>query len=470
VCCANPRERTARARELNSADGGHGDPQFASALLREYRRLAGLFAAELRSFERKRYVNLSQASNKAMNLNSYIGLMGRSFREDRRPDGIHLEPCDSVEADFSIPNPDYLITLDADSLLLSDYAMRLVHFMEQPQNRRVAVAQTPYSAVPGTLNTMERVAGATTDIQHIIHQGFTRFDATYWVGANALLRRAALEEIAETSLERGFAVTKFIQDRTVIEDTESSVDLIRRGWRLYNYPERLAYSATPPDFGALVIQRRRWANGGLIILPKLLAYLGRGLHRLATPPEAMMRIHYLTSLAGVSLALLLLMAHSFEQSLRNYWLPLTALPYFFLYGRDLVRSGYSWADLPRVYALVLLLIPVNLGGVSRSLYQACTGRATPFGRTPKVADRTAAPPLYVLAAVGILIWCVAYMIADIEKARWAHAVFLLANAGFMAYAIARLIGLREAWADVRSAWPAVESNKGLRRLAVREVE
>ena len=41
------------------------------------------------------------------------------------------------------------------------------------------------------------------------------------------------------------------------------------GWRLYNCPERMSYSATPPDFGSLCIQRRRWANGGLLILPKL---------------------------------------------------------------------------------------------------------------------------------------------------------------------------------------------------------
>src|SRR5438034_6621891 len=38
-------------------------------------------------------------------------------------------------------------------------------------------------------------------------------------------------------------------------------DLIDRGWQLYNYQERLAFSATPPDFGALIVQRRRWANG-----------------------------------------------------------------------------------------------------------------------------------------------------------------------------------------------------------------
>ena len=122
---------------------------------------------------------------------------------------------------------------------------------------------------------LERVAGATTDIQYIIHQGFTRYDATYWVGANALLRKTALEDIVTVGEERGFEVRRYIQDRTVIEDTESSIDLVDRDWTLFNYPERLAYSATPPDFGALLIQRRRWANGGLIILPKLLRYLFR---------------------------------------------------------------------------------------------------------------------------------------------------------------------------------------------------
>src|SRR5207244_1370247 len=82
---------------------------------------------------------------------------------------------------------------------------------------------------PGVL---ERTAGATTDIQDIIHQGFTRYGATFWVGANALARKRALEDIAVVDVERGYPIRKFIQDRTLIEDTESTVDLIDRGWQL----------------------------------------------------------------------------------------------------------------------------------------------------------------------------------------------------------------------------------------------
>ena len=55
----------------------------------------------------------------------------------------------------------------------------------------------------------------------------------------------------EIKLERvgGFEIRRYVQDRTVLEDTESSINLATHGWRLVNYPERLRYSATPPYFG-----------------------------------------------------------------------------------------------------------------------------------------------------------------------------------------------------------------------------
>lgn len=46
-------------------------------------------------------------------------------------------------------NSEYVLTLDADSMLLRDYCLRLVYQMEQPGNERVAVIQTPYSSYRG---------------------------------------------------------------------------------------------------------------------------------------------------------------------------------------------------------------------------------------------------------------------------------------------------------------------------------
>jgi len=441
-----------RARARNVASRARAGALEEAHLLREYRRLAFLFRVEFTSFQRKRYVNLAHEPNKAMNLNAFIGLMGKHLREVRCADGQHLEHCAENVATWSVPDAEYLLTLDADSIITPDYAQRLVHYMSVSGNESVAVAQTPYSTIPAAAGTLENIAGATTDIQHNIHQGFTAFGGTYWVGANALLRKKALEDIAHTDRERGFPITRFILDRTVIEDTESSIDLVSRGWRLYNYPERLAYSATPPDFGSLLIQRRRWANGGLIILPKLLGYLLRGPSRARKAVEGFFRCHYLVSVAAVNVGLLIMLACPFEDNLRDPWLPLSAAPYFFLYARDLVRTGYRYADLLRVYALNLMLIPVNLGGVLKSLEQALTRRKTPFGRTPKVSGRTAAPALYVLAEYALLGWWLMGATTDVMHGHYAHLAFALTNAGFLAYAIFRFIGWRNSVEDLRNGF------------------
>jgi len=445
---AHAHEVMARSLLENALGESHSERR----ILRQYRRLASLFRVRLSSFERKKFVNLSREANKAMNLNSYIGLIGKSFRQVIRSDGLHLEPAVGPATDLTVPDTDFLIMLDADSLLTPDYGIRLIYHMNQPGNERVAVAQTPYNTIPGAPGILERIAGATTDIQYLIHQGFTAYSGTYWVGANALLRKAALDDIAQAGLERGFPVTRYVQDRTVIEDTESSIDLIARGWTLYNYPEPLAFSATPPDFGSLLIQRRRWANGGLLILPKLLGFLSRGPNRISKVKEGFFRFHYLFSITAVNFGLVILLSFPFEENARSLWLPLTALPYFYLYGRDLAQIGYRWIDLPRVYALNLMLIPVNIAGVLDSIRQGITGRKVPFGRTPKVENRTATPAFFIIAEYALFFMVLLGLAMGVFKGFWIHAAFSLYNLAFLAYAIVRFIGLKESREDLAMAY------------------
>lgn len=415
---------------------------------KEYYRLASLFNVEITCFERKQYENLSHAPNKAMNLNSYIGMIGNSFKEVKRDRKILLESTNQDDASLIVPDSDYIITLDADSILSFDYALRLIHEMEQQGNEKIAVIQTPYSAVPNAPTLLERAAGATTDIQYIVHQGFTNFKSTYWVGANAVLRKTALDDIAIEEEERGYRINKFIQDRTVIEDTESSLDLIDRGWSLFNYPERLSYSATPPDFGSLLIQRRRWANGGLIILPKLFRYLFRVSKSRGKFFEGFMRLNYLISIAGTNIGILFIFAYPMDDQAELLWLPITAAPYFVLYGRDLLQAGFRIKDLFRVYALNLMLIPVNLGGVLKSIQQALTGKQIPFNRTPKVGNRTPVPKKYIAAEYTILIYCFISAVFDFMEHRWMHATFALVNSFIFWYAIKVFIGFQESLKDL----------------------
>jgi cellulose synthase/poly-beta-1,6-N-acetylglucosamine synthase-like glycosyltransferase len=180
---AQDLQQTARAIRVASRELGSINVDRVRQL---YKRLTNIFTVRVSSFERKLYVSLSNEPNKAMNLNSYIGLMGGHYREIETLSGRILEKTEEFdEGTIFIRNPEYVLTLDADSVLLPEYVMRLVYLMEQSQHARVGVAQTPYSAYPGSATRLERIAGASTDLQHIVHQGLTHYDATFWVGANA---------------------------------------------------------------------------------------------------------------------------------------------------------------------------------------------------------------------------------------------------------------------------------------------
>jgi cellulose synthase (UDP-forming) len=277
----------------------------------------------------------------------------------------------------------------------------------------------------------------------------TFFDATSWVGANALLRRAALEDISTTLLERGYQCKVYIQDTTLIEDTAATVDLIAKGWRLYNYPSRLAYSATPSDFGALLIQRRRWSNGGLLIFPSLLHYTFKWPLSLSRVRESLVRSHYVLSPALMSTAMLLLTFASFDDRLFTIWVPLAAVPYQILYACDLSITGRSWRDLARVYSLNMGLIVVHLGGTLQSLRQALTGRKPEFGRTPKVAGRTTTPVVYLGAIYILTLWCVFLLSADAVAGRTYHLLFTSINTMAFTYVLVVYIGVGAAVEDIR---------------------
>ena len=416
----------------------------------ELRRLLSHLSVEITSFERKQFRNLSHAPNKAMNLNSYIGLLGKAFRTTRGGEGSpKLEECAPSDADLVVPDACYLLTLDADSMVLPDYVLKLVDVMER--DGIIAVAQTPYSAIPGAATPLERAASAQTDLQYIIHQGFTASNATFWVGANALLRVSALRTIRTMRREHDVVVPVYIQDRTVIEDTGSTIDLIRYGWKLHNHPERLAYSATPPDFGSLIIQRRRWSNGGLIIFPDLVRHALEPLQTRPSLGEVIFRTHYLCGPALTAVSVLLLLVLPLNGELLSAWLPATVVPYYALYVRDARAMNYRWREVLNVYTLNLMLLPITLAGVFRSLQQAITGRKSSFGRTPKTEYRTAVPAAHVFLQLGLLL-----LVAEVAWRSSLHghvyfASFWAINCALLVAGFVLLIGPKAAWSDVVSA-------------------
>jgi chitodextrinase len=384
-----------------------------------------------------------------MNLNSYIGLMGGTYHEIQTVGGTALAPAPPGQG-LQIPDPDYVVTLDADSVLLPEYCLRLVHLLEQQEYQDMAIAQTPYSAFPGAATRLERIAGATTDLQHIVHQGLTYYDATFWVGANAVIRKKALDEIAETSYIGDWEIKAYIRDRTVIEDTESTIDMGIAGWRLFNYPERLSYSATPPDFGSLCIQRRRWANGGLLILPKLhrQSRIRRAQGKRVRFSEQFLRWNYMASISWSSASLLILLAFPFSATLISPLLGLIALPYFAAMASDLRYCGYKRLDVLRIYGFNLVLLGVNLAGTFSSIVQGITASKAPFARTPKVKDRTVVPPFLLLAPYLLIALAGFTLYRAYVNHLTENLCYAALNVSLACYAAKAFIGLRNTLVDL----------------------
>ena len=412
-------------RALRTAADSEPEKIDTARMTQLYSRLAWTFRCEVSSFQRKRFASLSAEANKAMNLNSYIGLMGGAYREVNTPAGLNLVPVPEHEADLIVPESEYVLTIDADSVIMPEYCLRLVHLLEREEHQKVAVAQSPYSAFPGAATRLERIAGATTDLQHIIHQGMTYNNATFWVGANAILRKSALNDIEEIEYKGPFKIYRYISDRTVIEDTESTIDLAAGGWTLYNYNERLAFSATPPDFGSLAIQRNRWANGGLLILPKMWRAVRERRKRgeRTSIGELLLRLNYMASTFWASLFVLCLMIIPFNGHLVSPLTYAVAIPYFLVMAIDLKYCGYKYFDAARIYGFNLLLLPVNLTGSISSMVQALTGAKGKFMRTPKVRNRTVPAFLYVVLPYLLVGWSVYTFKVASEHHQWSNAVF-----------------------------------------------
>ena len=113
------------------------------------------------------------------------------------------------------------------------------------------------------------------------------------------------------------------------------------------------------------------------------------------------------------------------QPLPLFWLVLAAVPYYLLYARDLEKP-LSMKRCVRMYSVDLLLIPVSIAGMLKSLQQAFAGEPSPFIRTPRFrSHRTAAT--YTLIPVLAMPWIVYVAIVGFMHSGYTFPIFRSVN-------------------------------------------
>jgi hypothetical protein len=156
----------------------------------------------------------------------------------------------------------------------------------------------------------------------------------------------------------------------------------------------------------------------------------------------------MASIAWSNFGLVFLLAYPYDGRLLSPLVLLAAMPYFVAMASDLKYCRYNYSDIIRIYGFNLILLPVNIAGVLKSVQQALTAKKIPFARTPKVKNRTAVALPYVLAPVFIVVFSLFTLWRNINGQNWGNAAFAGFNAVASTWAIISYIGIFNLLTDI----------------------
>lgn len=161
-----------------------------------------------------------------------------------------------------------IAVFDADHAPARDFLKETVgYFDEDP---RLFLVQTPHfflnpDPIERNLKTFEKMPSENEMFYGVIQRGLDKWNAAFFCGSAAVLRRAAL---LETNGFSGVSIT---------EDCETAVELHSRGWHSVYVDRPLIAGLQPATFASFIGQRSRWAQGMMQILRFRFPPLKRGL-------------------------------------------------------------------------------------------------------------------------------------------------------------------------------------------------
>jgi cellulose synthase (UDP-forming) len=161
-----------------------------------------------------------------------------------------------------------IAVFDADHAPARDFLLETVGYFDD--DPRLFLVQTPHfflnpDPVERNLQTFDKMPSENEMFYGIIQRGLDKWNAAFFCGSAAVLRRKALEE---TNGFSGISIT---------EDCETAIALHSRGWNSIYVDKPLIAGLQPATFASFIGQRSRWAQGMMQILRFRFPLLKRGL-------------------------------------------------------------------------------------------------------------------------------------------------------------------------------------------------
>lgn len=168
---------------------------------------------------------------------------------------------------FGMTQGEFVATFDADHVPQPDFLDKLLGYFKDD---KVAFVQTPQDfynvdSFQHRITKNRKLWSEQSLFFSLIQPGKDRWNAAFYCGSCAILRRRALQDIG------GFAT------ETITEDFHTSIKLHAAGWKSVYHNETLAYGIAPPVLYPFQVQRLRWGQGTTQVLRREDPLLLKGL-------------------------------------------------------------------------------------------------------------------------------------------------------------------------------------------------
>lgn len=147
---------------------------------------------------------------------------------------------------------DLVLVLDCDHVPTKDFLRSTVGYFLNDE--KLYVVQTPHffinpTPVEKNLMPITNIAGEGDMFYRILHPGLDQWNASYFCGSAAVLRRTFLEQNGGVS------------GVTITEDAETSFNLHSKGLNSVYVNKPMVCGLSPDTFDDYIVQRTRWAQG-----------------------------------------------------------------------------------------------------------------------------------------------------------------------------------------------------------------
>jgi cellulose synthase (UDP-forming) len=163
----------------------------------------------------------------------------------------------NLNAGMAVSKGELVAIFDADHAPFRAFLRETVGFFLQ--DPRLFLVQTPHvflnpDPIEKNLRTFKGMPSENEMFYGIIQRGLDRWNASFFCGSAAVLRRSALESVG------GFAGI------TITEDCETALELHATGWNSVYVEKPLIAGLQPETLGTFIGQRSRWCRGMIQIL------------------------------------------------------------------------------------------------------------------------------------------------------------------------------------------------------------